>query len=608
MFEGQQRRVLLVEDEAIIALDEKMTLQRNGLTVDIVHTGEEAVAYIEGGAAPDLVLMDIDLGTGIDGTEAAVRILALEAVPILFLTSHAESEMVRKVKGITRYGYVLKNAGEFVLIEAIQTAFELFEAHRRLEKSERKYRTMVETAPMPFQSLDAEGCFLDVNGAWLDALGYSREEVIGRWFGEFLHPDLVPIFRERFEGFKARGRVEGAGFRLRRADGTYIDTIFNGTIARTDTGAFSHTICVFNEAPASSRSQQVSGEEHYLKRELYELVQNDPGIFEFLQAGSLDGIWYWDIEQPENEWMSPRFWELFGHDPAEKRHNPEEWQDIIDEEDLRVALENFHKHLADPNHPYDQVVRYDHKKGGSVWVRCRGLAIRDSRGKPIRMLGAHNDLTPLMEALQSKELLMKEFNHRVKNNLAAVSSLIHLKQRDLGETVDLSDLEHQIDTIRMVHESLQHSDKLSEVAIHSYVTRLLEGVFTPSKECPVEVRVSGKDVAVSTRQAVPIGLIVNELATNAQKHGFNGEATRSFSVEIAPEAENERLRVTVTNSGRPFPEEVDLDNPTSLGLRLVSALTAQLDGEISLRKHPHPVFSLEFPNELSLRYADSAAG
>ena len=91
--------------------------------------------------------------------------------------------------------------------------------------------------------------------------------------------------------------------------------------------------------------------------------------------------------------MSPEMWRLFGIDPETKSHAPAEWQDIIFAEDLAVALENFEKHCADPAHPYDQIVRYRHSDGSTVWVRCRGVAIRDEAGKPVRMLGAHNDLT-----------------------------------------------------------------------------------------------------------------------------------------------------------------------------------------------------------------------
>ncbi len=134
---------------------------------------------------------------------------------------------------------------------------------------------------------------------------------------------------------------------------------------------------------------------NYLELELEKRMREDSGIWEFLQRGSLDGVWYWDLENPENEWMSPEFWRLLGIDPATKKHDPAEWQDLIFPEDLEVALDNFHKHCEDPDHPYDQIVRYRHADGSTVWVRCRGIALRDDTGKPIRLLGAHNDLTEI---------------------------------------------------------------------------------------------------------------------------------------------------------------------------------------------------------------------
>lgn len=147
-------------------------------------------------------------------------------------------------------------------------------------------------------------------------------------------------------------------------------------------------------------------ESHYLKKELYEQIQKDVSVFEFLQNGSLDGIWYWDLVNPENEWMSHRFWTILGYDPKEKKHLASEWQDLIHPDDLQVAFSNFKKHCEDPDYPYDQVVRYQHKDGSTVWIRCRGIAIRDTTGKPIRMLGAHTNLTHqklIEEMLQNSE-------------------------------------------------------------------------------------------------------------------------------------------------------------------------------------------------------------
>lgn len=145
--------------------------------------------------------------------------------------------------------------------------------------------------------------------------------------------------------------------------------------------------------------------EHYLKEELYRRVSADPAIFEFLQAGSLDGIWYWDVENPTEEWMSPRLKEVFGYEDSEVPDTSAWWQEHIFPEDLAVTLDNFQKHCADPKHPYDQIVRYRHKNGSTVWVRCRGIAIRDEHGKPIRLLGTHTDITAIKQAEERLQAL-----------------------------------------------------------------------------------------------------------------------------------------------------------------------------------------------------------
>ncbi|MEO0975390.1 MAG: PAS domain-containing protein, partial [Pseudomonadota bacterium] len=139
-------------------------------------------------------------------------------------------------------------------------------------------------------------------------------------------------------------------------------------------------------------------QDHYLMREFHELAASDREVMEFLASACLDGIWYWDLLRPEHEWMSASFWRTLGYDPATKPHLAAAWQDIINKDDLDLALDNAQRHYVDPTHPYDQLVRYRHAAGHTVWIRCRGLAIRDNVGKPIRMLGAHTDVTSLKAA------------------------------------------------------------------------------------------------------------------------------------------------------------------------------------------------------------------
>ncbi len=148
--------------------------------------------------------------------------------------------------------------------------------------------------------------------------------------------------------------------------------------------------------------------DNYLKKELYELIKTDESIFDFIQESSLDGLWYWDLENPAEEWMNPKFWTVLGYNPEEMPHKSTAWQNIINSDDLKVATENFTRHCENPDHPYDQTVRYTHKNGSTVWIRCRGLAIRDKTGKAVRMLGAHNDITDIKQSEQDIKLKNEE--------------------------------------------------------------------------------------------------------------------------------------------------------------------------------------------------------
>lgn len=131
----KKKTILLVEDDAVTALVEEAMIRRFGYEVVIANSGEQAVRLAAGREEIDLVLMDIDLGAGMDGTEAAALILAKRNLPIVFLTLHAEQEYVERVRKITRYGYVIKNSGDFVLQSSIEMAFTLFEAYEALKKS-----------------------------------------------------------------------------------------------------------------------------------------------------------------------------------------------------------------------------------------------------------------------------------------------------------------------------------------------------------------------------------------------------------------------------------------------------------------------------------------
>lgn len=134
-----------------------------------------------------------------------------------------------------------------------------------------------------------------------------------------------------------------------------------------------------------------------------EIKQDNDNLTDWI-AASTDGIWDWRIQE-NYEYMSPRFWEIFGVNPTTKKHDPQEWQGIIHQEDLPMVLANFDLHIKTKGrHPFYQEVRYHHSDGTTVWVICRGLVIEWDGEIPIRMVGTHTDVTNIKVESLAKTL------------------------------------------------------------------------------------------------------------------------------------------------------------------------------------------------------------
>ncbi len=125
-----------------------------------------------------------------------------------------------------------------------------------LRQSEERFRLLYEKAPLGYQSLDEHGYLIEVNQAWLDLLGYTRAEVIDRWFGDFLSPNQIALLRQRFPRFKEAGVIQGVEFEMVRKDSTRITVSINGRIGRDEEGHFRQTHCVLHDITRRKRAER----------------------------------------------------------------------------------------------------------------------------------------------------------------------------------------------------------------------------------------------------------------------------------------------------------------------------------------------------------------
>lgn len=183
--------LLLVEDEALLAMMGQRLLEKYGYRVVLARDGETAVQIALGDMSIDLILMDINLGNGIDGTQAAEEILKARDIPILFLSSHTEQDIVEKTEKISSYGYVVKNSSITVLDASIKMALKLYHAHWRVSMNQLRRESILTEFNEVMALLDADFAIKYASPNVERLFGIQSNQLLGTAITESIHPDDV---------------------------------------------------------------------------------------------------------------------------------------------------------------------------------------------------------------------------------------------------------------------------------------------------------------------------------------------------------------------------------------------------------------------------------
>ncbi len=176
MLQLKEKSILLVEDEGIIGLATKADLEQFGYRIVLALSGEEAIGIAGESMDIDLVLMDIDLGNGLNGISTSRQILEIRDIPIVFVSSHTEPDIVSSTEAITSYGYIVKSSSLTVYDASIKMAYRLFTEKRKTEAFDRYLKTALENASEPIFISDKNGDVIYFNKAYLQIQGLSKPE------------------------------------------------------------------------------------------------------------------------------------------------------------------------------------------------------------------------------------------------------------------------------------------------------------------------------------------------------------------------------------------------------------------------------------------------
>ena len=261
---------------------------------------------------------------------------------------------------------------------------EFKKAETAIVESEQRFKLLYQLAPFPYQSLDEEGNFTEVNHAWLDTLGYEREDVIGRNFSEFLHPDWVDHFKVNFPRFKAVGEVLGVEFEMVKKGGQPILVSFHGRIGRDVQGGFPQSYCVFQNITEQRRAEKRLRENEERYRRIVETANE--GIFETNADQIVISV-------------NQKLADMLGYLPEEiigKQLECHLFPEDLDDQ------EKWSKRNKGRDGNYERCLR--RKDGGKCWAKVAATAVKTEDGK---FIGAFGMVTDITERKQAEDALRK---------------------------------------------------------------------------------------------------------------------------------------------------------------------------------------------------------
>ena len=228
------------------------------------------------------------------------------------------------------------------------------------------------------------------------------------------------------------------------------------------------------------------------------------------------------------------------------------------------------------------------------------------RSRNNRQLAAKNrELAQKNELIQSqseeKALLLKEVHHRVKNNLQIISSLLNLQTREEQDRQVLEavkESQNRVKTMALLHEKLYQNQTLSSIHMQEYMNQLaqfLKNSYQQDKE--IQVLVDAGNITLDVNTAVPVGLITNELLSNALKHAFEKQKEGLIQVTLREKAAG-KLELKIQDNGVGLDQTMNFDNLSSLGLKLVHTLTRQINGQLTVESEKGTTFAISFSDKM----------
>ncbi len=468
---------------------------------------------------------------------------------------------------------------------------ELAEERQQKELQQRKadkFRDLVENASDLIHSIHPEDAsFIYVNNAWLETLKYNREEVSRMSLLDIVEPTKAAQSYQNFQQLISGHEI--GPFRTTFITKFGRPVVVEGHVScRFKDGKAIATRCIFRDITAQHRAEEISERSHIELQQIFNLAANGMCVINH------DYI----ILRANNAFLA-----LYG----KKREDMEgrTCYDVLKNPRCRTS-----------KCPLIQVMDGAPRVENEFEINSPDLGQRICTLTATPYLGPDNELIGIIEdinditerkkaaaktkkSLREKELLLREIHHRVKNNMQVISSLLYIQSGSLKDPQAreyFRETQQRIRSMAMIHDSFYHSMDLDNVDFHSYVKKLISDRWRSCGVDPdkIKFKVEIRDIKLPIDKAIPCGLLVNELVTNALSHAFPNDVKGTIAVAASPIDSLGNMEITVCDNGIGLPQNQKVDNPATFGLLLVSVLIEQINGELEVNRTNGTRFAIRF--------------
>lgn len=583
--------------EALVVDDEKITLhvvtKCISELVSRVHTaksGEDALEIIrERKDSLALIVLDYML-PGINGDVVCRRLrndFNMKEIPVVFLSGISERSLILNMFHSGATDYINKPFSVEDLHARCKNHLRTWLLTSRLKHSEENYRQLIETAPLGIISIDMKGSIIDINPKSSEILG-SPSTGDTQVINLLSFPPLVEsgITNDLNASITTGKPVSGEAPYISKW-GKEVYLKYEISPVYKHDGTFNKVQAIFQDIRESKLMQQALEESEKKFRTLAEsspmaiiIYQDDQIVyanhaFELLSGYSLHEI------------QSNHFW------------------DHIHPKYLEFAKERGKKRQKGDNVPFETFEIIFHTKDNKErWILVAAETI-DYNGRPAgiaSMLDISNlkkTEASLKQALDEKEVLIREIHHRVKNNLQSVHGMISIQMETIDNDLivsQLRDLQGRISTMTELHQILHNSDTINEILLNQYIRNLAEFILKSHENRKQHISLQcalDNEIPLSPSRAIQCGLILNELLTNSLKYAFPKK--RDGIITISLSSSNGTIQLKVRDNGIGLPPEFRIEKSKSLGMKLISNLAGQLKGTIEFKCENGLCSTLSFP-------------